>query len=82
MAKKIAAENEKGYTWSRKTPVADVEGTRYMLARIENEGEEPFHLVIVQDGREFSVLTRRDGNAVKIEKPSQFQTFLDALLSQ
>lgn len=82
MAKKIAAANDKGYTWSRKTPVAEVNGTKYMLARVENENADPFHLVIVQDESGFNVLTRRDGRPVMIEKPSQFQTFLDALLSQ
>lgn len=82
MAKKIAAENDKGYQWSRKTAAPTVNGTQYMLARIENEDETPFHLVITLHDGEYSVLLRRDGKPVKIAKASQFETFIDALLSQ
>lgn len=85
MAKRVERENvetgENETHWSRQTPVGHINGSEYMLARIENEGEKSTHLIVVRDtsANQYSILMRADGTPVQIAKPSQFQLFLDAL---
>lgn len=71
-------------TWSRKSPKCLVGDKEYMLARVENEGENAQYFVIVHDvvAETFRILTRQNGQPVKMPRPSHFQVFIDAMTNQ
>lgn len=83
VAKKVVADNAKGYTWSRKQPAPTIDGVKYQLARVENDGETPTHYVLMEspDGS-IEVLHRKNGTPVRFDKPAQFEPFLEAMLSR
>lgn len=87
--KSLAVVNEEtGETqeqsWTRKSPKAVVGEREYMMARVENEGEQAQYFVIVHNTSldTYTILTRQNGQPVKMPRPSHFQVFIDALTNQ